>query len=48
VPDEARSRQLVVTLSKLAAEHWKLFQVATVERFAVVMAAGAGDGETTS
>ena len=43
VPDELRASQVVATLHKLPAEDWRLFQVTTTERFAAVIAIGAGD-----
>lgn len=41
-PDERRVDQLVRTLSALPADHWRLFQVTTEERFAETLVAGSG------
>lgn len=43
VPDDGRRSQVLEVLGSLPAEHWRLFMVCTVEEFAQVITAGAGE-----
>ena len=43
VPDHLRASQLTGIFEKLPVEDWKLFQITTTDRFAGVIASGAGE-----
>ena len=48
VPGGARLNQIVSALSEISADHWKLFQVTTTERFVDAIEGGAGQLESES